>query len=99
MSKKPKREEVEPQPEETPADILAQIIWRLTEEAHQHRWDILGVYIPPATRPIHPRLLGTETITLVLLRCQECNWLQTIELDGHWTEEQITVKMNEPIND
>lgn len=71
------------------AHVIAEAIQGLIENTHHHQWDILGVYVPQPNRPIHPRLIGTEQITLVLMRCQECNWVQTIELDGIWTAEQV----------
>lgn len=67
---------------------------------HLHVWDILGVRNPPAPRvPVHPRMTDYPThITIVLIRCQECNFPQTIELDGLWTESQIKANLDEPIN-
>jgi hypothetical protein len=92
-------DELSEEEEPNPADILAAIIWRLTEESHHHVWDILGVSTPPVNQKIHPRMAQSLAITLVLVRCQECNFPATIELDGTWTEEQVTAKLTEPIND
>jgi hypothetical protein len=55
--------------------------------AHVHIWDILDVQIPDKTL-YHPRLNQTA-ITVVLIRCKECDLPQTIELQGTWTLEQI----------
>jgi hypothetical protein len=67
--------------------VIANALRRLTEPPHVHIWDILGVSPVPA-RPIHPRIQAPNT-TIVLLRCRTCNWPETSELDGVWTEEQI----------
>ena len=65
---------------------------------HLHVWDILGVWnsIEPA-RPAHPRNPPDRT-TQVLIRCQECNFPQTVELEGIWTEAQLKAEMDEEIN-
>ena len=60
---------------------------------HTHRWDILGV--KPESQPaIHPRM-NFRPFTVVLVRCLDCGWPETTELDGLWTEAQITARINE----
>lgn len=60
---------------------------QILSAAHVHNWDILGVK-PETPRNIHPRdTRGAYTI--VLVRCKECNWPETTELDGLWTKDQI----------
>jgi hypothetical protein len=55
--------------------------------AHVHVWDILEAQ-NQAPQMLHPRLANSP-ITLVLVRCKECNLPQTVELPGTWTLEQI----------
>jgi hypothetical protein len=77
---------------EVPGDRLRELaeqykaLQKLTELPHVHKWDILGVWRP--TRPAHPRMPNSNTTT-VLLRCRVCNWPETSELNGMWTEDQI----------
>jgi hypothetical protein len=70
------------------AHVVAEAIREVAAEAHQHHWDILGIW-KPGGQPVHPRLLTSQIITVVLVRCQKCNLPQTIELAGIWTIEQI----------
>lgn len=65
----------------------------LSDKYHVHRWDILGVK-PEASAAIHPRM-NFRPFTVVLVRCRECGWPETTELDGLWTEAQITAKIRE----
>jgi hypothetical protein len=67
--------------------VIANALARLTEPPHVHRWEILGIQ-RPARRAPHPRIPDSNT-TIVLLRCRTCNWPETSELDGMWTEEQV----------
>lgn len=68
-------EDKQPQ-EETPVD-----------NEHVHIWNILEVQIPQA--PVHHPRIGATKVTIVLIKCKVCNLPQTIELDEHWTLEQI----------
>jgi len=74
------------------AHFIAEAIRDLAEDIHVHRWDILDRWIPSG-RPVHPRT-HMGLITFVLVRCQECNLPQSVELDGDWTLEQIRKQIN-----
>lgn len=72
--------------------VLANALRRMSEVPHVHMWEILGVWSPAQPNaPVHPRVAASRasSITVVLLRCRTCNWPETSELDGIWTEEQI----------
>jgi hypothetical protein len=66
--------------------VIANALARLSEPPHVHRWEILGVWRPP--QPAHPRMQA-NAITIVLLRCRVCNWPETSELSGVWSEERV----------
>jgi hypothetical protein len=54
---------------------------------HVHIWGILDVWQQPE-RQYHPQIRPRD-ITVVLIRCKDCNFPQTIELQGTWTLEQL----------
>lgn len=54
---------------------------------HVHIWDILEARIPQT--PVHHPRIGATKVTIVLIRCKVCHLPQTIELEEHWTLEQI----------
>lgn len=70
------------------AHVIAVAFQELVGEAHQHQWDFMGIWNPEG-RPVHPRLLGNQATTVVLMHCKTCNWPETIELHGIWTIEQV----------
>lgn len=64
---------------------------------HFHRWEIMGIWRPdvtrPSGRPVHPRMAevaeAERPITIALLKCRECDWPETVVLDGAWTLAQV----------
>jgi hypothetical protein len=57
--------------------------------SHTHNWEISGIDHPQLRGPVNPRAAGQATETIVLLRCSECNWVQTTILEGLWTLSQL----------
>jgi hypothetical protein len=52
---------------------------------HQHHWEAIGTDYPPTSA--HPRAVN-QRLTYVLLRC-DCGEVKSLDLDGHWTIDQI----------
>jgi hypothetical protein len=68
---------------------IEQELQEAAQEAHVHQWAIMGVWNPPIRTPIHPRLAVDMPYTVVLLKCRECEWPETTQLEGVWTEDQV----------
>jgi hypothetical protein len=75
-----------------PAEVIA-AIRSLAANAHNHQWDVIDVWSPPA--PVHPRDRNVS-VTHVLIKCVGCGMPATTELDGRWTLTQILDPKREP---
>jgi hypothetical protein len=74
------------------AHVIAEAIRDIAVPQHEHVWRLRGVYYPPAPRVIHPLVQVQIDTTVVLVRCKVCKVPETIQLTGHWTEDQIRGK-------
>ena len=71
--------------EEVPPEHIRELPQQI--QLHVHKWEILDVWHPNQSMT-HPRVAFHAT-THVLVRCTECNFPNTVELQGQWTLEQI----------
>jgi len=76
-----------PPPPNVLATALFEAFQRVIESAHDHSWKIIGFHHEQIGFE-HPRQPSTK-ITVLLIRCFRCGDIQTTNLSGHWTLEEI----------
>lgn len=69
------------------AAALFEAFQQVVESAHDHNWKILSFHNEQIGFE-HPRQPSTK-ITVLLIRCFECGDIQTTNLSGFWTLEEI----------
>lgn len=76
-----------PPPPSELAMALFDAFQMVVESAHDHHWKILGIKHEQIGYE-HPRQPPSK-LTAILLRCFDCGDIQTTNLHGHWTLEEI----------
>jgi len=77
-------------PPPSPSELalaLFEAFQQVVESAHEHDWKILS-YKHETVGFEHPRQPRTN-LTVLLIRCFDCGDIQTTNLSGHWTLEEI----------